>query len=173
TSNVLEAVRLRECAGATRRPRGRGSASARRWAKLLSRERPRRRTTQPYRWTGRYAGGLGALSAAPQLQVKCAGTPMAHAGSRDARYHGSELRLLEPARDGAAQHPPLGAQFTAEGLPALAGDDEHAPFTPGVCADKKAQQSRVGLPLVKTVQVEQRIDLHLARGDLTSFAAIE
>src|SRR5262249_11919828 len=110
---------------------------------------------------------------APQLQVKCAGTPMAHAGSREARYHGSELRLLEPARDGAAQHTPLGAQFTAEGLPALAGDEEHAPFTPGVCADKKAQQSRVGLPLVKTVQVEQRIDLHLARGDLTSFAAIE
>ena len=121
---------------------------------------------------------MSKLAAAPQLHVERAGAAMTHASLRETCDDGSELWLLEPMRQAVAKHapPPLTGELAqpVRGLrAALAGDDEHALESPGMSVGQKGSQSGVGLPLVEAVQVNARVDLHLARGDLTRLAAIE
>ena len=58
-------------------------------------------------------------------------------------------------------------------LAALAGDDQHRPEAPGVGLEQEGAQARVGVALAQPVQIDARIDLDLARGDLPRLAAIE
>ena len=113
-----------------------------------------------------------------QLHVERAGATVADAGWREAEHDRPQLGLLQPVRDVAAEHAALPlASEVAEPvgglLAALAGDDQHRLVAPGVGLDQERAQARVGVALAQPVQIDARLDLDLARGDLPGLAAIE
>ncbi len=102
---------------------------------------------------------------------------MARVGRRRADDDGAQVRLAKPQRhvaaNDAAPHAFRAEARRIDGPAALAGDHKHHAHPAGVRAQQERAQPPMGLGLAQPVQIQLRLDLHAARGNLARLAAIK